>query len=100
MLVTKNEEQIPEMEWLLIFQINLIAIMAMGRLYEYMAEKLTVWGEFKVYDVWSTYLIESTGCYESFWVSCGTFIIQMRQIRLTSKRFQVLPAKQLAAQSF
>ena len=61
MLVTKNEEQIPEMEWLLIFQINLIAIMAMGRLYEYMAEKLTVWGEFKVYDVWSTYLIESTG---------------------------------------
>ena len=31
----------------LIFQINLIAIMAMGRLYEYMAERLTVWGEIK-----------------------------------------------------
>ena len=29
------------------FQINLIAIMAMGRLYEYMAERLTVWGELK-----------------------------------------------------
>ena len=28
-------------------QINLIAIMAMGRLYEYMAERLTVWGELK-----------------------------------------------------
>ena len=36
-----------KMEWLWIFQINLIAIMAMGRLYEYMAERLTVWGEIK-----------------------------------------------------
>ena len=43
---------------LVLFQINLIAIMAMGRLYEYMAERLTVWGEFKsliaaLSDVWT-----------------------------------------------
>ena len=33
------------------FQINLIAIMAMGRVYEYMAERLTVWGELRLSDI-------------------------------------------------
>ena len=27
-------------------QINLVAIMAMGRVYEYMAERLTIWGQY------------------------------------------------------
>ena len=34
------------------FQINLIAIMAMGRVYEYMAERLTVWGELSSSDIY------------------------------------------------
>ena len=85
---------------LFMFQINLIAIMAMGRLYEYMAERLTVWGEFKSCSanfliLWSGSQTHSLGWVQKLFCMCdhwilkpgafsvywGTFIILLRQIR-------------------